>query len=217
MRQFAIIGLGRFGTSLALRLAEMGREVLVIDKSEDRIQDVSEVVTQAVKVDATDDEALKEVGIRNFDVVVVAIGEDIQASILVTLILKDLGVKCVIAKALNELHRKVLEKLGADKVIFPERDMAVRLANHLVYANVLDYIQLSPEYNIEEIIVTKRIAGKTLGELNLRAKHGLNVIAIKRRTSDEIKIAPGANDKLVEGDVVVAIGHKQALERLEEK
>jgi trk system potassium uptake protein TrkA len=217
MRQFAIIGLGRFGTSLALRLAEMGREVLVIDKSEDRIQDVSEVVTQAVKVDATDDEALKEVGIRNFDVVVVAIGEDIQASILVTLILKDLGVKCVIAKALNELHRKVLEKLGADKVIFPERDMAVRLANHLVYANVLDYIQLSPEYNIEEIIVTKRIAGKTLGELNLRAKHGLNVIAIKRRTSDEIKIAPGANDKLVEGDVVVAIGHKKALERLEEK
>jgi trk system potassium uptake protein TrkA len=126
MRQFAVIGLGRFGTSLARRLAEMGREVLVIDNSEERIQDVSDVVTQAVRVDATDEEALKALGIRNFDVVIVAIGEDIQASIMVTLILKDLGVKCVIAKALNELHRMVLEKLGADKVIFPERDMAVR-------------------------------------------------------------------------------------------
>ena len=216
MRQFAVIGLGRFGASLARRLAEMGREVLVIDNSEERILAVSDVVTQAVRVDATDEEALKALGIRNFDVVIVAIGEDIQASIMVTLILKDLGVKCVIAKALNELHRMVLEKLGADKVIFPERDMAVRLANQLVYANVLDYIQLSPEYNIEEIMVTKRIAGKTLGELNLRAKHGLNVIAIKR-AKDQITIAPGANDQLVQGDVIVAIGHKKALERLEEK
>lgn len=215
MRQYAIIGLGRFGTSLAKALAEMGHQVLVVDHSAEKVQEIAPFVTQAVQLDSVEEGALRQVGIRNFDVVVVAIGEDLQANILTTLILKEMGVKCIIAKAVNELHGKVLERIGADRVVYPERDMALRLARHLGAVNVLDVIQLSPEYNIEEIRVPKKFAGRTLGQLDLRARSGLNVISIRR--GEEVLIAPGADDVLKEGDVIAVVGKKKFLERLEEK
>src|SRR6478735_3493126 len=144
--------MGRFGSAVAKTLSQLGFEVLAIDQNEETIQDVSAYVTHAVQADSTDEEALRALGIRNFDVVVVAIGEDIQSSILTTLILKDLGVPAIIVKAKNELHGKVLNKIGADKVIFPERDMGLRVAHHLVSPNILDYIDLSDDYSIMEML-----------------------------------------------------------------
>jgi len=214
MRQFAVIGLGRFGESLVRTLVEMGHQVLAIDSREDKVEEIAGIATRAVQADATDEAALRELGLRNFDVAVVAIGEDLQASILVTVMLKELGVKYVVAKAINELHGRVLEKVGADKVIYPERDMGVRLAHHLAAKNVLDYIELSPEYGIEEILATPDLVNKTLGQLNLRARLGVMVIALKR-PSGQVIIAPGANDMIREGDVLVLVGKRSALRRLE--
>jgi trk system potassium uptake protein TrkA len=215
MRQFAVIGLGRFGESLVRTLVSMGCQVLAVDSREDKVEEIAAVATRAVQADATDEAALRELGLRNFDVVVVAIGEDMQASILITVLLKELGVKYVMAKAINEIHGKVLEKVGADKVIFPERDMGIRLAHHMAAKNVLDYIELSPEYGIEEIIATSKLANKTLGQLDLRARLGVSVIALKR-VPDQVVIAPGANDTVREGDVLVLVGKRSALRRLEE-
>lgn len=214
MKQIAIIGLGRFGTSLARTLAKMGHEVLVVDSSEERVQSLAGVVTHAVQADAKDEETLKSLGLRNFDVVVVAIGEDIQASILVTITLKEMGIKRVVAKATNELHGRVLEKIGADRVIYPERDMGIRLAHNLASDNVLDFLELAPDYGIAEFLTPPRLVGKTLGQLNLRPKYGVNVIAIKKKDG-QIIVAPGANDRIDDGDVVVAIGSNRALERVE--
>lgn len=214
MKQIAIIGLGRFGTSLARTLAKMGHEVLVVDSSEERVQSLAGVVTHAVQADAKDEETLRSLGLRNFDVVVVAIGEDIQASILVTITLKEMGIKRVVAKATNELHGRVLEKIGADRVIYPERDMGIRLAHNLASDNVLDFLELAPDYGIAEFLTPPRLVGKTLGQLNLRPKYGVNVIAIKKKDG-QIIVAPGANDRIDDGDVVVAIGSNRALERVE--
>lgn len=216
MRQFAVIGLGRFGQSLARALSEMDCEVLAVDSDPERVEEIQDAVTQAVQADATEERTLRELGLRNFDVVVVAIGHDLQASILITLMLKEVGVKLVVTKAVNDLHGRVLEKIGADRVVYPERDMAVRLAHHLCSSNVLDYIRLSPEYGIEEFVVTRKLAGKSLGQINLRAARGLNVIAIKRN-GQEVIVSPGAGDILREGDTIVTIGRQEDLEKLEEK
>lgn len=213
MKQFAVIGLGRFGSSVARTLAQMGHEVLAIDTSEERVDAVSEVVTRAVQLDAMDEDSLQAVGIRNFDTVVVAIGENIQASILVALILKELGVKHVVVKAANELHGKVLEKIGVDKVIYPERDMGVRLARYLGSRHLVDYLDLSPDYSIVEVEVDERMAGKTLAQMDLRARKGLSVVAIRRGPS--IIMGPGGDDAVQRGDILVVIGGKRDLERLE--
>ncbi|HHY92735.1 MAG TPA: TrkA family potassium uptake protein [Firmicutes bacterium] len=212
-RQFAVIGLGRFGSSVARTLFSMGYDVLALDVDEQRVQDLSKVVTHAVQGDAREEETLRAVGIRNFDVVIVAIGQDIQSSILITVLLKELGVKCVVAKAQNELHAKVLYKVGADKVVFPERDMGARLARNMVAANVLDYIQLSPDYSIVEIATSEAWQGKTLRELNLRARFGINVLAIKRDKA--LVVAPGADDVVEEGDVLVVVGSNANIDQLE--
>lgn len=214
MKDFAIIGLGRFGSALVQTLADMGHQVLAIDISEERVQYMSEIATHAVQADAMDEEILKELGIKNFDVVVVAIGHDVQASILVALLLKEMGVKTVVAKALNAMHGKVLEKIGVDKVVYPERDMAIRLAHHLVTTNFLDSIELSEDYSIFEIKTPARMVGKSLGQLALRAKCGISIIAIK--TPERIIAAPGAEDVLGPDDILVAIGKKKNMERLEE-
>lgn len=216
MKQYAVIGLGRFGDSLARALTEAGCQVLAIDNDPEAVEEINDVVTQAVQADATDERALRELGLRNFDVVIVAIGQDMQASILVTLMLKEMGVALVVAKAVSEVHGRVLEKIGADRVVYPERDMGIRLAHNLCSSNVLDYIRLSSEYGIEEFVVTKKLAGKSLGQLNLRAARGLNVIAIKRN-GKEVIVSPGAGDTLREGDTIVALGRQEDLQRLEEK
>jgi trk system potassium uptake protein TrkA len=212
-KQFAVIGMGRFGLSVANALSGMGFDVLAIDANEQRIQAVSNIVTHAVSADSTDEEALRALGIRNFDVVVVAIGQDIQASILTTLILKDLGGPLIVVKAQNELHGKVLNKIGADKVIYPERDMGLRVAHHLTSPNILDYIELSDEYSIAEMRATSVMVGQNLKELDVRAKFGCNVMAIKRGT--KMNISPTADDRLAEGDILIIVGQKNDLTKLE--
>jgi trk system potassium uptake protein TrkA len=213
-KQFAVIGLGRFGSSLATYLAKMGYDVLAVDESEERVQNVAHAVTHAVSADSTDEEALRAIGIRNFDVVVVAIGQDIQASILTTLILKDMGVPYIIAKAQNELHGKVLNKIGADKVVFPERDMGLRVAHHLVSPNILEHIELSPDFSIVEMIAPAEMIGKNLKQLDIRAKYNCNVLAVKR--NGQMNITPNADEPLAEGDVLVIVGRNDQLNRLEQ-
>ncbi len=215
MKQFAVIGLGRFGSSVARTLAHMGYQVLAIDSNEAKVEALMNEVTTSMQADARDEEALKVAGIRNVDVAVVAIGENVEANILVTLNVKELGVKCVVAKALNDQHGKVLAKIGADRIVYPERDMGVRVAHTLASGNVLEHIDLSPDYSIVEIVAPARISGKTLGQLNLRAQHGVSVMAIKR--GNKILAAPGADDVVKEGDILVLVGHNKALERLQEK
>lgn len=205
MKSFAVIGCGRFGTTLARTLVELGNEVMAVDKSADIIQEMSEDVTYAVEADVMDESTLKELGLSNFDVVVVSIGSDIQASIMASLIAKELGAKKLIAKAQSLLHGKVLEKIGVDKVIYPERDMGRRLAHNLSSRNILDYIELSSEYNIMEITSLNSWWGKTLSELDLRSKYGINIMAIKR--DDKIDVSPDSNMIILEGDILLIIGN----------
>ena len=214
-KQFVVIGLGRFGISVAKTLYSLGNDVLVIDKDEDLVQDISDSVTHAVQMDATDENALRTLGLRNFDVAVVTIGANIQASVMVTLLVKELGVKYIIAKGNSDLHAKVLYKIGADRVILPEKDMGVRVAHNLVSSSILDYIELSPDYSIMEIEALDEWTGKPLRELKLRSKYGINVMAIKK--GDEINLTPSADDLLEPKDVIVAIGSAEDLGSLEGK
>ncbi|CAM3377093.1 MULTISPECIES: TrkA family potassium uptake protein [Brevibacillus] len=214
-KQFAIIGMGRFGSSVARTLYEMDFEVMGIDENEERINENIQYVTHAVVADTTDERALKELGIRNFDVVVVAIGVDIQASILTVLTLKELGVKKIVAKAQNERHGQVLYKVGADRVVFPERDMGVRVAHNLISANVLDFIELAEDYSVAEVIVSTRMVGKSLRQLDLRALYEVNVIAIK--SGDKFNITPNPDDLIRVGDVLVVIGNNKDLQTFEEQ
>ncbi|MGE7879225.1 potassium channel family protein [Peribacillus muralis] len=208
-RQYAVIGLGRFGTSVAHRLYTAGQEVLGIDINEERVENSELSITHAVIADTTEVETLKSIGIRNFDCVIVAIGNDMQSSILTTLLLKELGVKKVIAKALNKNHGQVLTKVGADWVIYPERDMGERVANQLLSPNMLNYIELSKEYNIEEIILPMSMKGKSLRELDLRAKYNISVIAIV--SNGEIIIAPSPDQDIYEKDMLLVVGNKEDL------
>ena len=212
-KQFVIIGLGRFGSSVAETLYGLGNDVLVIDKDEDLIQDISDSVTHAVQMDATDENALRTLGLRNFDVAVVTIGSNIQASVMVTLLVKELGVKYIIAKGNSDLHAKVLYKIGADRVILPEKDMGVRVAHNLVSESTLDFIELSPDYSIMEIEAPEEWRGKSIRELKLRSKYGINVMAIKK--ADSINLSPLADDTVDAKDILVAIGSAEDLSKLE--
>lgn len=211
--QFVIIGLGRFGSSLGRELVQLGHEVLGIDKDEEAVQDMSNVLTHAVSAECTDEETLRSLGVRNFDCGVVAIGDDIQASILTAILLKDLGVKKVVAKAMSELHGRVLEKLDVDRVVYPERDMGIRVAHQLVSPNLLDYIELSKDYTIAELAVPTNLNGKSLSDLNLRAKFGCSIVAINK--PEGMIIAPTATDLLDIRDVMVIIGTNEQIESFE--
>lgn len=213
MKQFAVIGLGRFGSSVAITLSKIGYDVLAVDTNEDRVNRVTDEVAYAVQVDAMDEQSLRSLGIRNFDVAIVAIGQDVQSNILVTLMLKEMGVRKVVAKAQNELHGKVLEKIGTDMVVFPERDMGVRVAHALVSKNIMDQINLSPEYSIIELMTPPEFVGKSLLEAGLRKEYGVNILAIRR--GKDIIISPGARQAIHEGDILVVIGRNDHLKRLE--
>ena len=212
-KQYVVIGLGRFGSSIATTLYSLGNDVLVIDKNEDLVEDIADKVTHAVQADATDENTLKSLGIRNFDVAIISIGGDIQSSVMATLIVKELGVKYIIAKGNGELHAKVLYKIGADRVVLPEKDMGVRVAHNMVSSNILDYIELSSDYSIIEIKALKEWEGKNLKDLNLRKKYGINVIAIKNKGT--VNLNPAADDKINKENVIVAIGSAEALTSLE--
>lgn len=213
MKQFVVIGCGRFGSSIARTLYSLGHEVLAIDANEERVQEIADEVTYAVQADVTDENVLNELGIRNFDVVVISIGSNYQASIMATLIAKEVGVKKVIVKAHDSLHGKVLSKIGADKIIYPERDMGVRVAHNLVSSNILDFIELSPDYSILEIAALKSWTNKTLKDLRLPAKYGINVMAIKQE--NDINVSPYAEDIIHEGDILVVIGSTENIKKIE--
>lgn len=209
MKSYMVIGLGRFGSEAARRLCEYGNEVLAMDTRSELVQHVSNEVTHAVVGDASDKEVLRALGAANFDSAIVAIGDSLADSVLVTMNLKELGVPYVVCKAHDETHRKVLLKLGADRVVIPEQENAARLARSLSSPNVLEYIELSEEYGIIEVPAPKRWQGKTLKELNVRAKLGVNIIAVER--DGKIDVSPAADYRIMDGDVMVVLGGTDAL------
>lgn len=222
MKQFAVIGLGRFGLSVAKTLSTQGYQVLAIDKDEDLVQEASDFVTEAVQVDSTDDKALKAIGIKNVDVAVVAIGTNLEASILTTLTLKELGAQEIVARAVTEDHGKVLEKVGATKVVFLERDMGIRVANSLISPSIIEHIYLSPEFSIMETVSPLEFIGKTISELDVRAKHGLNIIAVRKKEvsskgPSELNIAPKADYVVKEGDILIILGSNENLEQFKKQ
>ncbi|MGG2064676.1 potassium channel family protein [Bacillus sp. S14(2024)] len=212
-KEFAVIGLGRFGGSICRELAQLGIEVMAIDMNEDRVNEFANIASHAVIADSTDEMVLKSLGIRNFDHVVVAIGDNLNASILTTLILKELGVKNITVKAQNDYHEKVLTKIGADHIVHPERDMGKRIANNIASSSVLDYLELSDEHSIVEIIANEKIDGHSLIELDIRAKFGLNIVAIKR--GKEVLVSPRATENIQMGDILIVIGHDNDVDRFE--
>ncbi|NLN87687.1 MAG: TrkA family potassium uptake protein [Syntrophomonadaceae bacterium] len=211
-KQFAVLGIGRFGESLIKELVRMGYEVLAVDVDADLVQEAMEYATHAVQADAMEESVLKSLGIKNFDAVIVAIGENIQSNIFTTILMKELGVKKVVAKAGNALHGKVLEKIGADMVIYPERDMAIKLARTLASQNFLEQITLSSDYSIIEISIPRSFINKNLRQIGVRPRMNVTVLAIRR--GDEIIVVPGPDQNLINGDILVVLGHNQDLDDL---
>lgn len=215
MKTFAVIGLGRFGMAVAAQLFDMGYEVLAVDRNMELVNAAAETSTRAVCSDAKEESVLKALGIRNYDCVVVAIGGDITDSVLITLMLKEMGVKRVVCKAMNNQHKKVLEKIGADKVVVPEQEAGVKTAVGLVSSHIVDFINLSDEYSIADVAVPDKWVGKTIAELDVRGKHGVNIVAIKDGTADDkINITPSAKYVFNKNDVVVVIGAVHEINKL---
>lgn len=214
MKTFVVIGLGRFGSAVATELSSLGHEVLAVDEREDHVQRVAEKVTHAVTGDARDPSVLRALGVRNYDCAVVAVGDDIGNSALITLNLKEIGVKRVICKAQSHVHRKVLEKIGADLVVFPEQEMALSLARRLINGDIVNFIELSNEYSIVERTLPESWVGKSILDLNIRAKWKLTVIAVRR--GDAMTIAPGGDFVFQSPeDCLVVLGRNSDIERLE--
>lgn len=213
MKSFVVVGLGRFGMQVAKKLSQQGCEVLALDRSADLVQQVGETVTQAVIADARDKEVLRSLGVKDFDCAVVAIGDSLSDSVLATLNLKELGVAQIICKAHDETHRNVLQKLGADRVVIPEQENADRLAMSLSSTNVLDYIELSSDYGIIEVPVPASWENKSLIELNVRAKLGINILSVKHDGS--ITVSPAADYRMAKGDIMLVLGETAALEAVQ--
>ncbi|MDW5299801.1 MAG: TrkA family potassium uptake protein [Sedimentibacter sp.] len=211
MKQIIVIGCGRFGSSVAKTLTKLGHDVMVVDQNTDIIKDISEYVAHAVQMDALDEPSFRTIGIRNFDVAVVAIGSDLEASIMSTLIAKEAGVPIVMAKAMSEIHGKLLTKVGADKIIYPERDMGMRVAFGLVAPNILDVIEFSTDYSIIETVALEEWQRKSLKDLNLS---GMTVIAIK--TGEHINIVPSSDAIIKKDDVLVILGRNDNLKKINE-
>lgn len=212
-KQFIVLGLGRFGASLAQHLCRMGHEVLAVDSDERLVSDAAPYVTQAVQADATDEAALAQLGVSGFDAAIVAIGSNTRDSILVTVLCKEAGVPLVIAKAVDELHAKVLRKVGADRVVFPERDMGQRVARTLDTPNILELMELNGDYRIAELLAPEKWCGRTLMDVNVRRNHGLSVIGIRR--GDEFIASPGADMQLDVGDILLVLGRTKDIEAVD--
>ncbi|NQT83694.1 TrkA family potassium uptake protein [bacterium] len=219
-RQFAVIGAGRFGSSVAMTLSKNGCEVTVVDHDKDSIQKISEYVSNAVQLDATDEKALKSIGIEDVDVAIVSIGEQMEASILVTMALKQMAIKMVVAKAVTESHGKILARVGADKVVFPERDMGVRLANALLHPSLLEHVEVSPGYNMAEFEAPKVLWHKSIAESAVRVKHGVQIVALKRCKpglnkegesvlEEDVDLIPSAETVVNKGDMILVIGKEE--------
>jgi trk system potassium uptake protein TrkA len=204
---------------MATTLAELGQEVIGIDGEPEKVRQLADVITQAIELDATDARALRAAGIQDVNVAVVSIGENIESSLLVVMQLRELGVPTIIAKAVTPLHGKILEKIGVSRVIFPEREMAIRVAHGLVMPNVIDYIELSRDFSIVEVPAPDAFVGRTLKQLELRPRFGLTLIAIKRRPTPDAaevtNIAPSADEQIQRGDVLALLGSNERLGQLE--
>ena len=213
MKSFAIIGLGRFGSEVARQLYRQGCEVLAVDNSAELVQQISDDVTQAVVGDARDKELLRALGVKDFDCAIVAIGDSLSDSVLTTMNLKELGVPYVVCKAHDDTHRQVLNKLGADRVVIPEKEYGDRLAKSLASHNVLDYIELSEDYGIIDVPAPSVWHNKSLMDLNVRAKLGVNILAVKRE--GKITVSPSADFCVLQGDVLVVLGDVSALKAVQ--
>ncbi|MBE6992456.1 MAG: TrkA family potassium uptake protein [Ruminococcaceae bacterium] len=212
-KSYLVIGLGRFGTSVATELFKLGHEVLAVDCNEENVNHVADNVTHAITCDARDEATLKSLGVRNFDCAIVGIGSDVASSVMTTVTLKELGVEQVICKANSQLHKTVLEKVGADRVVFPEREMAHKLAQGLSSANIFDFIELSENFGVAEIESPDSWIGKTIGSIDIRAKYGVNIIAVKE--GSEVNVAPGAGYVLKKNSVLVLVGRYTDIEAVE--
>ena len=213
MKSYVVIGLGRFGSALARQLCALGAEVLAVDIRGDFVQQIANDVTHAVVGDAQDKEVLKALGVRNLDCAIIAIGDNLAASVLITMNLKELGVPYIVCKAHDETHRKVLEKLGVDRVVIPEQEHAQRLARSLNSHNVLDYIELSKDYGILDVPAPKSWVGKNLKDLNVRAKLGVNIIAVEN--DGKTNVSSAADYQIRQGDMLVVLGDNIALEKVQ--
>ena len=212
-KQYIVVGLGRFGRAIAETLFEAGAEVLGVDKEMELVDDIRDKITHAVQLDAMDRDALEALGVSDFDVAFVTMGSDIRASGTITLMLKELGVRRVIAKAHDDFHGRMLEKLGADKVLFPERDMGRRVAHNLVSGNIVDYLELSPDHSMAEVRPMRDWVGKDLKSLALRSREGVNIIAI--RNGENVNPMPQPETVIKADDVLLVVAKEETLSRMD--
>ncbi len=227
-RQFVVIGAGKFGASVAITLSKLGYDVTVLDKNKEKIQSLSNSVAQAIQLDATDENALKSVGIEGVDVAIISIGKQMESSILLTMMLKEMGIPKVVTKAISEAHGKVLSRIGADRIVFPEHEMGIKLANTLISPTLFDYVEIAPGYDIIEVDAPKFLRGKTLAEARVRSKYQIEIIAIKQSVprldergdttlEEEINIVPPAETVIHKDDRLVIIGAKDKVAKFREK
>lgn len=217
-RTFAVIGLGRFGSAVATTLVELGHEVIGLDANAEVVRELADRGVQTLQLDVTDERALRAAGIHAVDVAVVSIGENLEASLIVVMLAKELGISTIVAKATTPLHGRILEKLGVSRVIFPEREMAIRTAHSLVVTNLVDYIELSPDFCIVEVPAPREFVGKSVKDLQIRNRFGLNLIAIRRQGEtggNSTNVAPTAEDRIIAGDILALLGSNVDVAKLQ--
>lgn len=225
MKQFIVIGAGKFGASVAVTLSQKGHSVLLVDNNLERIQEMSDIVTKAIQLDATDEKAMRALGLKEFDAAIVAIGrQTMEDSVLVTMMLKEIGVATVIAKATNEAHGRILTRVGADRVVFPERDMGIRLANSITTSSIMDHLDVVPGYSVAEIQPSKELTGKSIKESDVKTKYGIQIIAVKSMQpnidergesvlEERINIAPDASTRIEKDDILLVLGKDEDIDR----
>lgn len=212
MKQFVVFGLGSFGTAVATELVELGHEVLGVDNDAEKVDLLKDTLTKVVKVDITDEKVLKELGVKNFDAAIVSLGTDLESSILITIMLKEIGLKYIVTKANNPLHGRVLEKIGSDRVVYPERDEGIRIARSLIMPNVKSQMELSQKYSLIEIAALPVFCNKTLGKLDLPGKYGVNLLAIRR--GNQFTFSPTEKHTITENENLILVGENKKIDQL---
>lgn len=213
-KEFVIFGVGDFGMNVAKTLANSGATVMVVDKEESQLEKVASEVTHTICADATNPEAMKQLGIRNYDGAIVGIGHNLETSALITMQLKEMDVPFIMVKASTDIEGRILTRVGADKVIFPDREMGIRVGNDIINGNYFEAIELSDEYSIVDMAVPRNWVGKTLQQLNVRSKYGISIIGI--RGLEELNVNPAADYRLLAQDILIVLGHNTEIQRLRE-